>query len=166
MKTVGTLKELGVGVGDVVEHSDGTRYEIRMNDCGNPANYDIKFGFFGVEVSESVQQYIIISRASDKTKLWRDMTAEEKGALLLAVHDGGQLQYKHNLDWQNCNDVFSGNYAYRIKPDPKVETVTITGGDGSGFGFYQNGGVNNTHRITFNLIDGKPDCASVKMEEL
>lgn len=26
--------------------------------------------------------------------------------------------------------------------------------------------MNHTHRITFDLIDGKPDCGSIKMEKI
>ena len=160
MKEVGTLKELGVGVGDVVKHSDGTRYEIRLNDCGNPANWDIKCGFFGVEVSESVQQYSIVSRASDKPKLWRDMTPEEKGALLLAAHDGFPVQSDYGCGWEACAEpLWFDSSAYRIRPEPKVETVTLWIDKSGRGGSYRSVG-------TVNFIDGKIDIDSVNLEDV
>ena len=171
---VGTLKELGVVVGDVVEYVSGSpthdyrlgdRYTCTIKDGELIVRYER--GWFS-SVEEDSWLYRIISRATPKPKIWRDMTPEEKGALLLAAHEGKEVQCHYGVKgWcRRSFELFAVGNAYRIKPEPKVETVTITGGDGSGFGFYQNGGVNNTHRITFNLIDGKPDCASIKMDEL
>jgi len=110
----------------------------------------------------------------DTPTLWRDMTPEEKGALLLAVHEGREVEM-----WCPCDhDVpvwcekgttwsFGDGFAYRIKPEPKRETVTMWGqyiaAQGWHFSVLE---FEDTHRITFDLIDGKPDCNSVKMEEL
>ena len=44
----------------------------------------------------------------------------------------------------------------------EVETVGWSATDGPTDGHL----CRDTHRITFDLIDGKPDCASIKMEEL
>ena len=62
------------------------------------------------------------------------------------------------------------------KPTPKpvvVETVRYghvnkfweqAGYNPFSLGFYR--GPNDTHKITFNIIDGVPDCSSVKMEKM
>ena len=167
---VGTLKELGVVVGDVVEYVSGSpthdyrlgdRYTCTIKDGELIVRYER--GWFN-SVEEDSWLYRIISRANPKPKLWRDMTPEEKGALLLAAHEGSQLQYIHNRDWTNCNEVFSEFHAYRIKPHPKIETVTLHGRPDVQWVLERC--KYDTHRITFQTIDGKPDCASIKMEEL
>jgi len=103
---------------------------------------------------------------TDSPKLWRDMTDAEKGALLLAHHKGKVIEFARRGDLSaGWNRVAGGSgwledYAYRVRPEPKVETVTLNGND-IRFSWCLKG-----HRITFNLIDGKPDRASIKMEEL
>lgn len=105
----------------------------------------------------------------DKPKTWGKMTPEEKGALLLARHEGKEIQVDLATDswitvseptWHEC-------YAYRVKPEPMRETVRLSGQvylDGQwAFGTEDKG---DTHRITFDTIDGKPDCASIRMEEI
>lgn len=47
---------------------------------------------------------------------------------------------------------------------PKQETVTLYGRPDVQFVLAQC--EFDTHRITFNIVDGKVDCGSVKMEEL
>jgi hypothetical protein len=62
---------------------------------------------------------------TDKPKLWRDMMDYEKGALLLAHHDGAVIEC--NIDngvWFYSDPQWNAAHAYRIKPKaPKVETV-------------------------------------------
>jgi hypothetical protein len=55
--------------------------------------------------------------------------------------------------------------AYRIHPEPKRETVTLYGQ--SKWGYWNDvSTISDTHRITFYLINGEPDCASIKMERV
>jgi len=170
MTKIGTLAELNVQPGDVVKHEDGSTYEIRMKN-GKPALWCIKgeckSDGYGVYVSESRQQYRIISRATQSPKLWRDMTPEEKGSLLLAARDGKVIEGA-GPDWRPCRNPQWVDYgSYRVKPEPKVETIEMNGymkGDSAWFGPMSS--KSDTHSITFNLINGKPDCASVKMEHL
>jgi len=184
MSEFGTLKELGVRVGDVVADGSGKDYSIQMIDnktdhprarlCDIGKLYALSHcGKSHQDVDGSfIPHWRIITRATPTPKLWSDLTPAEKGALLLAHHDGGQLQYMYNSDWVDCNDVFSGHYAYRIKPHiPKTATETFYGHSTKsvncewGFSRVTNG-FSDTHRITFQTIDGKPDCASVKLEEV
>lgn len=93
------------------------------------------------------------------------MTPEEKGALLLAHHEGKQIEVnKGPLEcgewWEDHYPEWIHNYAYRIKPEPKVETVTTHGT------WCNKGKMPKTqyvYEITFNLIDGKPDWNTAKV---
>jgi hypothetical protein len=102
-------------------------------------------------------------------KRWRDMTPEEKGALLLAHHEGKVIEGRmfdewHQANWQGCASP-TPSVAYRIRPEPKRETVRLYGQ--SEWGYWNNvSTILDTHRITFDLIDCEPDCASVKMERI
>ena len=104
------------------------------------------------------------------TKLWKDMSPEEKGALLLAHHEGKTIEvWVVDHDWsgwvkRSFHTWAEGN-AYRVKPKPYRKQVSLY------FGELKEGALisrvrTDTHRITFDLIDGKPDCGSVKMEKI
>lgn len=109
-------------------------------------------------------------------KLWKDMTACEKGALLLASHEGETLQYwkRGTGGWEDClSVVIHNNEFYRVKPKPVVTEVVRYGQVcngvepwGGGFAYTLTQGRKDTHKITFNLVDGEPDCNSIKMEKL
>lgn len=174
VKEVGTLRELGVKPGDVVEW-EGQKFTVM---AGKPYDYysgvwaslEIPWKEGGKWISEAAENCRIISRASDTPKLWRDMTPEEKGALLLAHYEGKVIecwQFGHHFWLEVIDPNFCEDCAYRVKPEPKVEVVTgvywrefnepriscmaVTGA---------------THIITFKVIDGEPDCASIKMEKI
>ena len=107
----------------------------------------------------------------DTPTLWRDMTPEEKGALLLAHHEKVDIQaFDVGVagDWaKTWKPLFFDDIAYRIKPEPKVEVVTMDVANyDQEWELYEHKGTHATHRITFNTIDGKPDPESIKMEEL
>jgi len=115
----------------------------------------------------------IIAEWTDEPKLWRDMTPEEKGALLLADHEGKVIEAHEPFDkeWFKARPAWFENTAYRVRPEPEPEreTVVLYGGGnqrhGGTWAFdYQTS--KSTHRLTFDLIGGKPDCASIRMEEL
>ena len=102
--------------------------------------------------------------------LWRDMTDAEKGALLLAHHEGKVIEW-HSTGmnvWHECARdsvlAFTYNFAYRIKPVQKA--VTRHAGSENNWLWTSIRDEADTHRITFNTIDGKPDCDSIKMEVL
>lgn len=104
-------------------------------------------------------------------KPWKDMSREEKGALLLASHEGKTLQYwkRGTGGWADCLSVaiYEHEY-YRVKPEPVVEEVVMfTKSPSSYWGWTADGcAVDRTHKITFNTVDGEPDCSSVKMKRL
>jgi hypothetical protein len=159
-----TLKELNAQPGDVVSFGNGP-YTITKIDGGLFYAKD-KHGAICGPLGDAVLWHIV-SRAVDTPKLWRDMTPEEKGALLLAHHEGEVIEVQKttgSIWYKATKPIWHSDYAHRIRPEPKVETVTIRW-QPSGAAVYSSGN-GYTHRITFNLIDGKPDCDSVKMEEL
>jgi hypothetical protein len=81
---------------------------------------------------------------------------------------GGPWEWFGAGGWRNADPLYAEFLqpynAYRVKPAPIRETVTLIGNVNSGFDY--SGWTTNTHRIQFDLIDGKPDCASIKMEPL
>ena len=104
-------------------------------------------------------------RAEQPPKLWRYMTPEEKGALLLADHEGHAIQQLYPSGWKTRDPEWSDFCAYRVRPEPKRETVALY------FGELKQGALlrkvrTDTHRITFDLIDGKPDPDSIRMEQV
>ena len=110
--------------------------------------------------------------------LWRDMTAEEKGALLLAHHEGKDIEafgVSYPDMWYETDPCWDDECPYRIKPEPKRETVNanlcITKAGKSlhmrpdySDNYYGDGVSYFT--LTFDLIDGKPDPASIKIKEI
>ena len=81
----------------------------------------------------------------DTPTLWADMTPEQKGARLLA----------------------KDREAYRVNPEPKRETVTMSGYN---VGYWYFGSEclidRDTHQITFDTINGEPDCTTIRMDRL
>lgn len=139
------------------------------------ASVDGGDGFYWFMEAGTYEPYIVKSDdtapAADTPVLWRDMTPAEKGALLLAHHEGKAIEAHDGEGWYRGGDYisWSNTVAYRVKPEAKVETVRLNGGnERQGIWAFRAGTalMGDTHRITFNLIDGKPDVASIKMEEL
>lgn len=97
-------------------------------------------------------------------KMWKDLSPEEKGALLLAHHEGRTIQYSdYGEPWRQTK---SPNWWptcwYRVKPEPKVEKKRFPYSQAMDdrCDLYQ-----ATHTISFNIVDGEVDCSSVKMEK-
>jgi len=182
MSEVGTLKELGVQVGDVVEH-------LQFADA-SPARqhhtiHYIRGGYYGVAAYEeeckagmqhfrmdSGSKFSVVSRATPPLRTWGELPPTEKGALLLAHNDApGSVEFWSVYGWMPLNNLgWLDRVSYRHKPQPKIETVTAYYRmDWTGqmiVDHNDNCGEKGPFRITFQTIDGKPDCASVKMEEV
>lgn len=104
----------------------------------------------------------------DDPTLWRDMTPEQKGALLLAHHEGKVIEFwsASSECWVASSPGWMYGYAYRIKPEPEVETVVLYGrltGSDKIFAAYQDDG--DTHSITLTIRDGVVDPVA-QVEEL
>ena len=153
----GTLKELNVKPGDVVGYTFGHKSE--------PVYYDVKKDWIerALTWEEAGRPYWrIISRASaPQPKLWRDMTPEEKGALLLAAHEGKVIEGYifdewHKADWSYCPSPME-TIAYRVRPEPKRKTVVL---------WISPDGDTGIKIGTIDMIDGKPDPDSIRMEQV
>lgn len=96
----------------------------------------------------------------DGVPIWRDMTPEEKGALLLAKHEGRKIQFWSDISdqWVDTNNNGRLDLAYRVKPEPEVKTVTIRTGWPEGGDWDQGEDDDDTHSITYKIIDGEPIC--------
>jgi hypothetical protein len=163
-----TLRELDVQPGDVVEWKSGANYTIfgwKDGECYSRADDGSREPG---ELAVDSKGWRIVFRASDTPKPLGDMTDAEIGALVRAKNEGKVIEV---VDTINGAWVFApapgwwSRNAYRVRPEPKRETVTLHGSVtdevwGRSMPEY------DTHRITFDLINGKPDCASVKMEAL
>jgi hypothetical protein len=169
MKT-GTLKELNVKPGDVVEYIDtGAMQTIAYTKNGLYYTKDQDPNMPFPRLS-SRDCWRVISRAPETPKRWRDMTPEEKGALLLAHHEGKVIEYLHECSggWRDRTGVskeWHDKTSYRIRPEPVRETVTIE--------FDEDGNIDTKGvcdlrnvRITVDLIDRNPVPASVKLDEI
>jgi len=106
--------------------------------------------------------------ADDEYLTWGDMTPEAKGALLLAAHNGAVVQEWSNgwKLWQitDCSRRYNDT-KYRVKPaDPVVVTHELFGRHKLFWsGAYVEG---DTHKVTYNIIDGVIYCASIQMMEI
>ena len=110
----------------------------------------------------------LIEEWVETPKTWSEMTDAEKGALLLAEHEGKDIEcFQKTLnDWVAVNyPMFNPDIAYRVKSEPKREAVRLYGGV-----YYNNRWVwgdaqkSDTHCITFDTVNGKPVCDSIRME--
>ena len=168
----GTLKELNLKPGDVVEWGGFTYIAFE-----NPKPRAAAGVWAGTEEKGWVQDgnhngldtiFRLISRATPKT--WGEMTDAEKGALLLAAHEGKVIEWDHHNNfstWEPCDEdcLWDDEFYYRVRPEPVRETVTLTGYPARGY-FHHDLGSQDTHRITFTTENGKPVCDSIRMEEL
>jgi hypothetical protein len=172
----GTLAELDVKPGDVVEcvEHDCPSYiglELIIRDDGMAVIQSERYngGFFDPHFDVKYRRkYRIVSRASATPKTWGEMTDEEQGALLLKHHRGEVIESSSNgTGWALDDNVgYSNTLYYRVRPpEPKRETVELRAG-GLLKAWEAWSDDDDTHRITFDVIDGTPDCASIRMEEL
>lgn len=94
---------------------------------------------------------------------------DEETQAALKAHGGPYERYCENstgANWNYYSGIWVRDRVYRVKPAPKVETVTLYGRASSSFwGDRKQEG--DTHAIIFfRDLSGKPDCSSIKMEEL
>ena len=123
---------------------------------GGPATYHAQGADHWYDDGTSLYKDLqnIVAEWRDEPTVWGDMTPEQKGALLLAHHEGRGVQALLRDGWADCPyPLWDNSYAYRIKPEPVVETRDVY--------------VSGTPPIkigTINLIDGTPDPATLNLE--
>lgn len=98
------------------------------------------------------------------------MTDAEKGALLLAHHEGKEIEYYGEVgnSWRLVNNPgWYDDTPYRVKKSPVRTTKVVYMYSEDGYMTFVSTSMSNpTHKITFNTIDGVPDCSSIKMEKV
>lgn len=169
---VGTLVELGVKPGDVVEYTSRHDSSIYFNTgehyrITNDMKIESRTGPLHVDYIQ--HPFKIVSRAPEEPKLWKDMSDEEKGALLLAHHEGKVIEFNTSIGWMNDypeRPDWHPDMAYRVKPTVRGVTRSIYSGASRGWSWWREREEDDTHKITFNIIDGEPDPDSIKMEVL
>lgn len=106
--------------------------------------------------------------ADDTPKTWGEMTDAEKGALLLGVNRGQEIQYAYADDmiWRGNHNGFTFNDGdhYRIKQQPVVETVTICGGPDDQLLPPWRYSMSGPYAITFNTTNGEPATGTFRNE--
>lgn len=94
----------------------------------------------------------LVAEWTDEPTLWRDMTPEQKGTLLLAHHDGKHIQMWDLLmeEWATIlTPAWRPDFAYRVKPEPIRQMMTWVSRT-------------TAYHITFETIDDVPDPTTVK----
>lgn len=167
-----TFAELGYNVGDTVRCVDSwvnyeidKTYKLIPDETGAPRTNS---GYNGYSGSWELVSRAGSANADDEYLIWSDMTPEAQGALLLAEHNGADIQLLTiNCEWSHASHArrWVDTSKYRVKPaDPVVVTHEISGSDKLLWGFSR--ADCDTHTITYNTIDGVIDCASVQMVEI
>jgi len=169
-----TLDDMGAKVGDIVEFvKSGACHKIERIEGGRYYT-----GEEGAGILRTDAVWLMVSRAPKAPTIWRDMTADEKVALYEARSAGKtvQLRLPPYGGWTDCvkGSKFVDEFAFRIKPEPKRERVRMWacgyGGNHRARGFttseLRDSFDRRKYEITFDLVDGVPDCASVKMEKI
>jgi len=167
-----TFLELCYNVGDTVRCVDSwmnymidKTYKLIPDETGAPRTNSGYNGYSGT--------WELVSRAGstdadDGYLIWGDMTPEAQGALLLAEHNGAVVQ-EWNDGWKlwqitDCSSRYNDT-KYRVQPaDPVVVTHEVFGRHDLFWYFMEY--EQDTHKITYNTIDGVVDCSSVKMVEI
>jgi hypothetical protein len=111
----------------------------------------------------TVEPKPVVDTSNPNKTPWGKMTPEEKGALLLAYHEGKVIEVCLRLGWSvTYKPSWWADYSYRVKPEAVVETVKLYSIIGEtfakdGFGNY---------KITYQTVDGEPDWSTLKGETL
>lgn len=98
--------------------------------------------------------------ASDGPTVWSDLTPDAKGLLLLAYHEGKQIQMYFDAErgWQDVDPQWAPNRAYRVKPARTTVSifgyVELLGDDGSWAEWAED--ADGQYVITVELENGKP----------
>jgi len=161
----GSISEIGAKVGDIVEcvhwkgdfYTEGKCYPV-VNRYGcmqfSIGTLDILGEWKMVTKKELPYGHVQLPDGSTVDLLSQDVKSALINCKLI-------YQYFTNNGWKVIDIPYWVNTTtYRVKPQPKIETVTLDSAD-IRFKEFLRGAT-----ITFNLIDGVPDCNSIKMEKL
>lgn len=170
MREVGTLREIGAQVGDVVVFgNEPTKYLILAIKTRDATMRWTRHDGSTVELDEpldSAALYRIIRRAN---RPFKDLTREEKDDLIMAHVDEKiiEVSIDGGATWERCyTPLWAGSVCYRVKSDVTERVSIRSSYPFAGWVSEEYGNIDETHRITFQTVNGKPDCNSISMEEL
>lgn len=177
-----------VEIGYTYELNDGSVHKcvgkanvLYLFKLSNGFWYEENGQFSGVGYDESINDLDVEalsvkrrSYTSDNPQTWDEMGESEKGALLLAQYESKVIECWIGEEKGWCpigKGVFYPEGAYRIKPVREV--VEMAGCLSKTVkGLWEFDTMTACHemeadyRITFETVDGKPDCTTIKMGEL
>ena len=161
MQEIGTLAELDVKPGDVVElvsrqiPGDGWAYP----EIGDQRTISVDDGWHGVDlkyIGELQGTFRIVSRAIPAEPApeiewgeWGPMLSDDIAADRQMQVINGKAQWR-----------------YPVPKQPVVETVSVEGWLEFGKLWIGSKAPGANHRITFDVIDGKPDWSTLRGEDL
>ena len=127
-------------------------------------------GHINTTSSSEVDYKLVGEEQVNKPKMWKDMSPEEKGALLLACHEGKDIEFlSSNKDWHTCRTAPSwyDNFQYRVKPSPVIKekeyALIYDNKDEELWGAFTD---EKPHfKLKYRLVDGELDEASMKVEK-
>ena len=101
--------------------------------------------------------WTVVHRIRDEQVAWREMDDTEKGALLLARHEGKTIERCVNDEWVSYQGSIEPDGAYRIKPEPIVayRTMFCTS---DGYEWSDICLAAHARSVDFPLVDGKIPC--------
>lgn len=100
---------------------------------------------------------------------FKDMIREEKADLIMAHVDEKiiEVSFDGGATWdRSYTPLWVGSACYRVKQDVTERVSIRSSYPFAGWVSEEYGNIDDTHRITFQTVNGKPDCNSIRMEEL
>lgn len=171
----GTLKQLNVKVGDKVRPIRTKQGEILKGVLLVLTHVDHVYGYCKARQPDKETAPWEVSYDSTIFRLEEEALEIKVGDEVLYDDDLGTILCKvlaAQNHWAVIN--YQGGRPWvvdktELKPKPVVKEVVLYGQlEGSMWAFdsfYQEA-MKDTHKITFNLVDGEPDCNSIRMEKL
>ena len=169
MQEIGTLAELDVNPGDMVEFFKATkgyeRYEAKHRGVAMTVLPSGGVTFTGSDgtrngfSANTPHTFRIVSRATPVEPASEEITWGEWGDFEPDMWSTYQFQKVNGVE----------QWRYPVPKQPVVETVTLSGGYFGAYGWrFENGisGWNVTYCITFETKDGEPDWSTLRGEDL
>lgn len=124
-----TLENLGLKVGDVVQcYKDSGMGNFRSYKTYTSMVDGSLKNEYGLDDFESISTFTVVSRASQTPKPFWELSDAEKGALLLAHHEGKRIEVQgSDGSWRHTMDPgFYGDVTYRIAPTRIAGTCEVS----------------------------------------